>query len=194
MSNFFEKLLDKIKRFFKKLFGDGEKKPAPGGSGVSTGSPLPSSPPKKEEEKKEPVDDDPYALVPSGEDSHGNTIYDPKQSNPDGTLKSLLWKPKSDHAPHDPVVVVGCDSVRKEDLHMEILGKGGKVLKVSIRNTGRANGNRVHFRVDRAAKKFNKSAPLQLRFFQHVDGKKKIVKFKGKNTFTIKKPTHRVDV
>lgn len=194
MANIIEKLLDKLKKLLKKLLGNGDKKatkPSPGGAGVVGSTPPAKEPPKK---PNEPETDNPYALVPSGQDSHGNTIYDPKKSNPDGKLKSILWKPKSDHAPHDPVVVVGCDDVRKEDLKLEILGKSGSVLKVGIRMSGRANGNRVHFRIDRAAEKFKKSAPIKLRFFQTVKGKKKIVQFKGKDTLTIQSPTRRKEV
>lgn len=187
MSNIFEKLIDKIKRFFKKLFGKDEKK----SSGSSSGTPTTSTPKPKPTPK--PVDQDPYALVPSGQDSHGNTIYDPKKSNPNGKIDSILWKPKADHNPN-AVVVVGCEDVRKEDLKLEILGKSGKPLKVNIPMTGRANGNRIHYRPDRTAKDFKKSAPIQLRFYQMVDGKKVIVQFKGKNVLTVTDPTRRKDV
>ena len=192
MSNVFKKLLKKIEEFIKKLLGKDGDKPVNESKGSYVPSPPAKSPPKKP--KPKPNSENPYEPVPSGHDSHGNVIYDPLESNPDGVIDRILWKPKSDHHPHNPVVVVGCAEIRKEDLKMEILGKSGKVLKVNIRNTGRANGNRVHFRIDRSAEKFKRSAPLQLRFYHKVKGKKKIVTFKGKKTFKVSKPTHRKDV
>ena len=170
-------IVKQIIEFIKNLLGlDKAKKPS-----------------AKKPSAKKPSNKDPYGLVASGTDYHGNTVYEPKKSNPDGKVTKILWKPKSDVDPN-VVVVVECNSVRSKDLKLEILGKGRKPLKVGIRMSGRANGNRINYRLDRPAKKFNKSAPLKLRFYQMVKGKKVVVQFKGKDSLQIKQPTRRKDV
>lgn len=186
--NFFKKLVELLKRLFSS-----EKSETDSSQSTPTIVGKPPTISTKPKPKPEKPSSNPYELVASGQDSHGNIIYDPKVSNPNGTVDGILWKPESDNDAN-AVVVVKCESVRKEDLKLEIVGKSGKALKIYIPMTGRANGNRVHFRPKRTAKQFIKSAPLQLKFFQVIDGKRVVVPVMGKPYFEVKQPTKRKEV
>lgn len=124
---------------------------------------------------------------------------EPAKCDPNGNITTFLWKPVSDND-GNVVVVVGCDTIRSRDLHMELLGKSGKTLKVPISYGGRANKlpqlkyGRIHFRLARKATEFKRSAPLVVRFYQKVNNKKKIVTVMGKDFIKITKPTVRKDL
>ena len=120
---------------------------------------------------------------------------EPPTSHPEkAKIQSFLWKPESDHAPHNPVIVVGCDALRSEDLHIEILNKNGNKVRMGVRNSGRANQlhpqkwGRIHFRLDRHSKKFKGAKPLTIILSTKVNGKKKILK-----KLKISDPTKRID-
>ena len=153
-----------------------EKEEAPKEETPVNEKPKPEPKPKPEEKPKE-------------EHSSG----EPKRSKVKGEVTTFLWKPVADHS-SNPVVVVGCDDIRSQDLKMEILGKKNKPLRVDIRVTGRANKlghmkyGRINFRPQRTAKQFERSAPLKIRFYHTFTGKKKYVKVRGKDKIIVKKP------
>ena len=125
---------------------------------------------------------------------------DPLKSKKGGTVDTFLWKPLSDNNPL-PVVVVSCETIKAKDLHMEIIGKSGKALKVDIQNNGsRANQlsgykyGRIHFRPQRTAKAFNRSAPLKIRFFHTFTGKKVYVKVRKRDSVSVKHVSQRKDL
>lgn len=174
-----KKLLKKIKDFFKNLFG------------------LTSNSNEEDFEFDEALDlvdiiKQPKVEATSKED-------EPEKNDLSSSVQTFLWKPVADHNPF-PVVVVSADGFKTNDLQMEILGKSDKVLKVGIQNTGRANklGHmkyaRIHFRINRTAKDFNKSSPLKVRFFVLKNKKRIDVKVMGKNHMVIKSPTGRIDL
>lgn len=145
-----KKLLKKIKCWLKKLFGKNDccKKKKPELTLVKTPTKPESTPTP---EPKEEVDPE---------------RVEPDQSFPEqAKIQSFLWKPEGDHT-NKPVVLIGCDALRSEDLSIEIYSAKGRKLKVGIRNTARANKmhehkyGRIHFRIDRSGKDLVKNAPL----------------------------------
>jgi hypothetical protein len=189
-----KKLIKKIIKFFREMFSSDREMMEGGNANTDlpeerpTPPPGPPSPVKPEEPKPSPKPDRDY-----GTDSHGNTISDPWESNPEGTIKSILYKERADHPPHHPVIIVDCLDIRGEDLYPELIGRGRKVLKVDFKMTGRANGNRIHFRPNKSGERLSRSAPLKLRFYQIVNGERKVVTYRGRKTVTIPDPTDRAE-
>ena len=184
-----KKLLKKIVNFVKWVFGvsDSLDKELPKAQEVKEVKEVKAAANKKDVKQK---------LVVKEE---SKTASEPTVTNFNSQVRTFLWKPVADHSNY-PVVVVTADEFKTADLHMEVVGKGGGVLKVSITNTGRANklGHfkyaRIHFRLNRTAVEFKKSAPLKVRFFTKIAGKKTPVKVMGKNHIVIKDPTKRTDL
>lgn len=166
-----KKLLEKLG--FRKEAAPKEEKPE------EEAIPVP-----KEDPKEEPEEDKRFA--------------DPKKSNPKANIPTFLWKPESDNAPHNPVVVVACDEVRNEDLKCKIYGQNGKLLEnLSGSSTGRANGlpgfkyGRIHFRPSKSDKQLKKRAPLKIEFCL-PDGS--IIKIRNRKDKKVKDPTKRIDL
>lgn len=122
---------------------------------------------------------------------------DPEVSDPKANIGSFLWKPESDHAPHNPVVIVACDDVRNDELTCRITSAKGRTIEVlSGSPTGRANHKppykfgRIHFRPTKSAKVYKKRAPLTVTF-ELKDGTR--IKVLKRVKQIIKDPTKRID-
>ena len=182
-----DKLISLIKKLFCKLNLRACEKPC-------SGCPKPKKEQPKKEETEQPKKEQPKKKADKQEH------VEPDRKEPDFSdfenikIQSILWKPASDHAPHDPVVLVGCDALRSEDVYLEILNSSGNKLLIDIDNTKRANilhpqkYGRVHFRIRRSAKKFKKASPIKLVVSTEINGKKKVLK-----TLRVKDTTKRVD-
>lgn len=180
-----KRLFKKIVEFVKGLFGKKSTDQQQVSWSTDEGEPIADV----KVEKETPV------LVSKVESSNS----EPEVTDPESSVQSFLWKPEGDHTAL-PVVVVAADKIKSQDLYMEVLGKSNKVLKVDIKNTGRANGlpgfkfARVHFRLNRSGKDLQKSAPLKVRFFVMKGKKKHPVKVLGKTHIVIQKATSRKDL
>lgn len=182
-----KKLIHKIKCFLKKLLG---KKCC--GQACTKAPEVVEPTPAPEAPKEEPKAEEPKAPEAKEEVEPGKE--EPAESKPESAkIQSFLWKPVSDTT-GNVVILVGCDAIRSEDLKCEILNKEGNKIRVDIRNTGRGNQlptqkfGRVHFRVDRTAKKFEKAAPLTVQIYHTLGGKKVVL---GK--VRIKDPNRRLE-
>lgn len=131
---------------------------------------------------------------------HDNGYAEPPTTGMIGTITSFLWKPQSDHGEH-AAVLVSCDEVPTNQLFMEVLNAKGNVMR-SVDSKAFSRGNkldtqkfaRISFRVAVPMKQLSKAAPLGIRFFQVVDGKKHILSVKNRpKLISIKDPTQRIE-
>jgi len=185
--------MKKFIEFILKLLGFKREESESGGTYTPSEPSAPSPPPMEVKEEGE------LEVKEPKEEEIEQSRIEPKKTKKKGTVDTFLWKPKADHS-NLPVVVVSADNFKSEDLFVEIVGKGKKVLKIDIRNSARANMlpgfefGRIHFRINRSGKELNKSAPLKVRFYRKEGGEKIPVKVRGRKSITIKKPTHRKDL
>jgi len=182
-------LLDKLIKFLKKIRDLFSSKKTENKSSKPIQPTTPSQ--SKAPAPSVPVESNPPA---PGQEEVEHDRREPAWTNMEkADITSFLWKPSQDHKKGYPVVLVSADHVRSEDISVEIIGKGGKPLKVDVDNTGRANllggdkYGRIHFRINRTSRAFKRSAPLKLRFT--VKGKP--VKVMGRDTINVPNPVKR---
>lgn len=168
------KLLKKLLELIKSLFKKKESKPEP----------------KQEQPKEEPK---PEEKPEKPENHHEGKGEEPENSEfKKAKIDSFLWKPVSD-GDGNVVILISCDNMISSDVKLEIKNRKGNAIKVSIRNTGRANGEagqkfaRIHYRIGRQATGFKKASPLTAVFYHTQKRKKEVIR-----KFRIKDPTKRL--
>lgn len=130
---------------------------------------------------------------------HSNGYLEPPSTGKLGTITSFLWKPESDNTGH-PIVLVSCDEVPTSELFIEILNKNGNPMR-SVDSKAFSRGNklstrkfaRISFRLGVPLSRFKTSAPLEIKFFQMIDGKRVDVPLRGRKTQIVRRPAQRVE-
>lgn len=185
-----KKLLKKLIKFLKKLFGAKEEESNPSGdASTPPNTPAPNPIPPPQVNGPEPID-------PTG---------DPAHSNPNGQVQTFLWKPESDTNPQVSVIVVSADELRSDELKVEILDKNNKEIPGLIPDknkysNGRGNGlpgfkyERINYKPGLTDKQFKKFAPLKVKFYLKLASGRKDVKVLNKEFIIVKNPEERVDL
>ena len=118
----------------------------------------------------------------------------PKKSNPNAKITTFLWKPESDND-GKVVILVKCDGMRPGDIKMELFSSKGTKLKINQNaQPNLANGDRIHFRPGKVAKSLKKQAPLSVKFFHKLDGKKQYIIIRTRKQIKISAPQKRKDL
>lgn len=182
------KILNNIIEFFVTLFGHSKKvelTPMP--------APQPTVP-------KEPKPNSPSIPPNNPVDQSG----DPDVTDPSAQVQTFLWKPISDTNPIVSVITVSADAIRSDELFVEIYDKANKIITGLIPgknqySSGRGNPlpgfkyGRINFKPGWTDKQFSKSAPIKIKFYTVVKGKRLYVKVLGKDYFEVKDPIKRIE-